>query len=168
MEMPFTLPPKRNPGDVIRSGEWNQIIDDLDDLNTRLQAIGGAAGFYIFVFPLEGAVVDAGLVFDLQPFGFWSWTGRGLVLPVGARLKKLVLDVVSNTADGAVAVTVRHNETTVVATINIPAGATGIFTATIADYSIPEGDRLSLRIDASTPTTGSIQFGSGSLLASLG
>jgi uncharacterized membrane protein len=91
-----------------------------------------------------------------------------MALPAGARLKKLVLDVVSNTANGAVAVTVMHNEATVVATVNIPAGTTGIFTATIADYLIPEGDRLSLRIDASTPATGSVQFASGSLLASLG
>jgi hypothetical protein len=164
----FTLPPKRSPGDVIRSGEWNQIIDDLDNLNTRLQAVEGLAGFYILAFPLEGRTVSAGQVQDLQPFGTGNWTGRGLALPVGARLKKLVLDVVSNTADGAVAVTVRHNEATVVATVNIPAGTTGVFTATIADYPIPEGDRLSLRIDASAPTTGNVQFASGSLLASLG
>jgi hypothetical protein len=168
MEMPFTLPPRRNPGDVIRSGEWNQIIDDLDDLNTRLQAVEGTPAGYIFVFPIEGVELTAGYVADLQPFGTWSLTGRGLVLPVGVKLKKLVLDVVSNTTDEAVVVTVRHNETTVVATINIPAGATGIFTATIANYSIPEGDRLSLRIDVSAPTTGSIKFASGSLLASLG
>jgi hypothetical protein len=164
----FVLPPRRSPGDVIRSGEWNQIIDDLDNLNTRLQAVEGLAGFYILAFPLEGRTVGAGQVQDLQPFGTGGWTGRGLVLPVGARLKKLVLDVVSNTADGAVAVTVRHNEATVVATVNIPAGATGVFTATIADYLIPEGDRLSLRIDASAPTAGSVQFASGSLLAALG
>jgi hypothetical protein len=164
----FTLPPKRNPGDVIRSGEWNQIIDDLGDLNTRLQAVEGLAGFYVFVFPLEGRTVNAGQTLDLQPFGTGNWTGRGLTLPVGTKLKKLILDVVSNTTDGAVAVTVMHNETTVVATVNIPTGATGIFTATIADYPIPEGDRLSLRIDASAPTTGSVQFASGSLLASLG
>jgi hypothetical protein len=168
MEMPFTLPPRRNPGDVIRSGEWNQIIDDLDDLNTRLQGVEGATAGYIFVFPIEGVVLVAGDVVDLQPFGTWSWTGRGLALPVGVKLKKLILDVVSNTTDGAVVVTVRHNETTMVTTVNIPAGATGIFTATIADYSIPEGDRLSLTIDASAPTTGSIRFASGSLLASLG
>jgi hypothetical protein len=166
--LPFTLPPRRNPGDVIRSGEWNQIIDDLDDLNTRLQALEGLAGYYVFVFPLEGQTVNAGQTLDLQPFGTGNWTGRGLVLPVGVELKKLVIDVVSNTTDGAVAVTVRHNETTVVATVNIPAGATGIFTATIADYSVPEGDRLSLRIDVSAPTSGSIQFASGSLLTSLG
>jgi hypothetical protein len=164
----FVLPPKRNPGDVIRSSEWNQIIDDLDDLNTRLQAVEGMAGFYVFVFPLEGGTVNAGQTLDLQPFGTGNWTGRGLALPVGAKLKKLILDVVSNTANGAVAVTVRHNEATVVATVNIPAGATGIFMATIADYPIPEGDRLSLRIDASAPTTGGVQFASGSLLASLG
>jgi len=168
MEMPFTLPPRRNPGDVIRSGEWNQIIDDLDDLNTRLQAVEGATAGYIFVFPLEGAELIPGDVWDLQPFGWWALLGRGLVLPVGVRLKKLVLDVLANTTDGAVVVTVRHNETTVAATVNIPAGATGVFTATIADYSIPEGDRLSLRIDVSAPTTGSIKFASGSLLASLG
>jgi hypothetical protein len=168
MEMPFTLPPRRNPGDVIRSGEWNQIIDDLDDLNTRLQAVEGATAGYIFVFPLEGVELIPGDVVDLQPFGGWALLGRGLVLPVGVRLKKLVIDVVSNTTDGAVVVTVRHNETTVAATVNIPAGATGVFTATIADYSIPEGDRLSLSIDVSAPTTGSIKFASGSLLASLG
>jgi hypothetical protein len=164
----FTLPPRRNPGDVIRSGEWNQIIDDLDNLNTRLQGIEATIGYYVFTFPLEGYIVDAGQVQNLQPFGTGNWTGRGLVLPVGVKLKKLVIDVVSNTTDGAVAVTVRHNETTVVATVNIPAEATGIFTATIADYSIPEGDRLSLRIDVSAPTSGNIQFASGSLLASLG
>jgi hypothetical protein len=164
----FVLPPRRSPGDVIRSGEWNQIIDGLDNLNTRLQAVEATAGYYVFVFPLEGRTVSAGQVQDLQPFGTGNWTGRGMALPAGARLKKLVLDVVSNTANGAVAVTVMHNETTVVATVNIPAGTTGIFTATIADYLIPEGDRLSLRIDASTPATGSVQFASGSLLASLG
>jgi len=166
--LPFTLPPRRNPGDVIRSGEWNQIIDDLDNLNTRLQTLEGLAGFYAFVFPLEGRTVNAGQTLDLQPFGTGNWAGRGLTLPVGAKLKKLVIDVVSNTNDGAVVITVRHNEATVVATVNIPAGATGVFTATIADYSILEGDRLSLRIDASAPTTGAIQFASGSLLASLG
>jgi len=166
--MPFTLPPRRNPGDVIRSGEWNQIIDDLDDLNTRLQAVEGATAGYIFVFPLEGVELIPGDVVDLQPFGTWYWTGRGLVLPVGVKLKKLVIDVESNTTDGDVVVTVRHNETTVAATVNIPAGATGVFTATIADYYIPEGDRLSLTIDVSAPTAGSIKFGSGSLLGSLG
>jgi hypothetical protein len=164
----FTLPPRRSPGDVIRSGEWNQIIDDLDDLNTRLQAVETAPAGYIFVFPLEGVELTPGDVVDLQPFGTGNWTGRGLVLPVGVKLKKLVIDVVSNTTDGAVAVTVRHNETTVVATVNIPAGATGIFTATIANYSIPEGDRLSIRINVSAPTSGNIRFASGSLLASLG
>jgi hypothetical protein len=164
----FTLPPKRNPGDVIRSGEWNQIIDDLDDLNTRLQALEGLAGYYVFVFPLEGQTLNAGQTLDLQPFGAGNWAGRGLVLPVGVKLKKLVIDVVSNTTDGAVVVSVRHNENTVVATVNIPAGATDVFTTTIADYSIPEGDRLSLRIDVSAPTSGGIQFASGSLLASLG
>jgi hypothetical protein len=168
MEMPFTLPPRRNPGDVIRSGEWNQIIDCLDDLNTRLQAVEEATAGYIFVFPLEGVELTPGYVVDLQPFGTWLWVGRGLVLPVGVKLKRLVLDVVSNTTDGAVVVTVRHNEATVAATVNIPAGATGIFTATIADYSIPEGDRISLTVDASAPTTGSIKFASCSLLASLG
>jgi hypothetical protein len=168
MEMPFTLPPRRNPGDVIRSGEWNQIIDDLDDLNTRLQAVEEATAGYIFVFPLEGEDVYAGEMWDIQPYGRWRWPGRGLVLPVGVKLKKLVIDVVSNTTDGDVVVSVRHNEDTVVATVNIPAGTTGTFTATIADYSIPEGDRLSLRIDVSAPTSGNIRFASGSLLASLG
>jgi hypothetical protein len=164
----FTLPPRRNPGDVIRSGEWNQIIDDLDNLNTRLQAVEAATAGYIFIFPVTGAVLAPGDVYDVLPSGWWGGTGRGQVLPVGVKLKKLVIDVESNTTDGDVVVTVRHNETTVVATVNIPAGATGTFTATIADYPIPEGDRLSLRIDATTPTTGDIQFASGSLLASLG
>jgi hypothetical protein len=168
MEMPFTLPPRRNPGDVIRSGEWNQIIDDLDDLNTRLQSVEAAAAGYIFIFPVTGADLVRGDVYDILPSGWWGGTGRGQVLPVGVKLKKLVVDVVSNTTDGDVVITVRHNEDTVVATVNIPAGATGVFTATIADYSIPEGDRLSLRIDVSAPTTGDITFASASLLASLG
>lgn len=160
--MPFVLPPKRNPGDVIRSAEWNQIIDDLDDLNTRVTALESAPpptlGGDIIGVAMSGFVQVAGSVVQVQPFTGQLGASRGLTLPVRMKFKRLVIDVLSNSLDGPAVIRARHNETNIMASITVSAGATGVFATAISDYIVPADNRVDFVVDLGGASDGSIDI----------
>lgn len=160
--MSFVLPPRRNPGDVIRSGEWNQIIDALANLNTRVSALEAlpppSPGGDIIGVAMSGFVLEAGTVTQVQPFTGQVGASRGLTLPVRMKFKRLVIDVLDNTLDGEAAILARHNESSIIASITVPAGETGVFATEISDYTVPADHRVEFLVNLTDATSGDIDI----------
>jgi len=164
----FELPPRRSPGDVIRSAEWNKIIDALENLNARVEALEGggpaAQSWIIIGAAMAGYIIDAGNSFSIQPFTADRGSSLGFTLSIGITFKKFVLHIQSNDLDGPTYFRAVHNEVDSFAEITVPAGETGTFTVDIADYTVPALDRVFFEVDTTASTFGSLDLVSISLL----
>jgi len=168
----FELPPRRSPGDVIRSAEWNKIIDALENLNARLEALESGAGgggpttqsWIIIGAAMSGYIIDAGDSFSIQPFTADRGSSMGFTLPIGITFRRFVLYIQSNDLDGPAYFRAVHNETDNFAEITVNAGETGTFTVDIDDYTVPALDRVFFEVDTTASTSGSLDLVSISLL----
>jgi hypothetical protein len=166
--MTLTLPPKRSPGDVIRSAEHNMLIDALTVVDNRLTTVEAIAGGDTIGFASAGLSIPYGVQRQVQPFSGVTDAPRGLTMPAKAKFKKFYIDVANNTLDSSTTIKARHNETTAIATITVLAGQTGLFSATINDYVVNEGERIDFQVDTTPSTTGNIVIVSMSLFCLYG
>lgn len=153
--MAIVLPPKKYPGDVIRSADHNLIVDALDTLDKRLQLTS------ILAIPTGRITMSSGTKGVYVPFnpsvqGSDPSVAVGWPLPFRARLNVIVTYVASNTLNGPCHIKVYVNEQETPMSISIAPNSTGLILNEFAEIYAAQGARVSLFISTDEATSGSI------------
>jgi len=144
-------------GDVILPEDHNLQTDAIAKLTDIVETIpppGVPAGIPIILPAVTPPrFVEGGYDYEFAPFVFRHIIEvegvlvPGFPMPFQVTLKKFLVHIRDNTLDATAAITAFHDETNVIASVSIPAGATGVFTATINDYVVPENGRIAFYVD---------------------
>jgi len=153
--MPIALPPKVMPGDPIRSATTNALIDAIAALDRRTSLTG------ILAIPLGPTTIPYGVKKVYIPFrdtdlGNDPAQVLGWPMPFKARITNMTAHVVSNSLNGATAITLYVNETSTLLAIQINAGETGTKANQINEVIADAGARLSILVDTAGSTSGEI------------
>jgi hypothetical protein len=147
-------------GDIILPEDHNLQTDAITKLTDIVEAIL-PTGVPIMLHPAEPpGPLSGGYDFEYAPFmsAFdaprYGELAPGFPMPFQVTLKKFIVRIGYNELDATSTITAFHDETNAIATISIPAGDTGLFTATINDYVIPENGRIAFYVDLSASSTG--------------
>lgn len=152
--MSFQTVPRHAPADVIKSSEWNIIADDLDYLNDQVESLketlNETSKRQLMITCMS--TINAG---DAKEYavGCKDLEGR-TPMPLAGKTAKMRVKCSSNSLDADITITLRINGSDTSLTLTLSAGSpTGEAEAEIL-YS--EGDELSIYVDASGASSGSI------------
>lgn len=162
--MSITLPPKVAPGDVIRSAYHNMLVDAVATLDERTSQT------FILAVPLAGTEIPYGVRKVYVPYlglavGEDPSQDVGFPLPFRTKLALLKVYAASNSLNKSAKVTLYRNGSPTIFTLTIPAGQSGLFVNDISELVFDEGDRLTIVLDTSASTSGSITLTGISLAA---
>jgi hypothetical protein len=150
-------------GDIILPEDHNLQTDAITKLTDVVETIpppGAPAGVPIILPAVTPPFfVQGGYDYEFAPFVYRDIIEvdgvlvPGFPMPFQVTLKKFLVHIRDNLLDATATITVFHDETNIITTISIPAGATGVFTTTINDYIVPENGRIAFYVDlrASSP-----------------
>jgi hypothetical protein len=164
--MSITLPPKVTPGDVIRSAYHNALVDAVATLDNRTSRT------FILAVPMAGAEIPYGvkrLYVPYVPLYVSEDPSQDLGFPFPMRVKVSLFKayILANTLNKATTITIYKNAQATTFTLSIPAGGTGLFLNDVPELIFEEGDRMTILVDTSQSTTGSIRVSGLSLAARL-
>ena len=148
--MSFQTVPRHAPADVIKSSEWNIIADDLDYLNDQVESLKESLKRQLMITCVS--TINAG---DAKEYavGCKDLEGR-TPMPLAGKTAKMRVKCSSNSLDADITITLRINGSDTSLTLTLSAGSlTGEVEAEV-EYS--DGDELSIYIDASGASSGSI------------
>jgi hypothetical protein len=144
-------------GDVILPEDHNLQTDAITKLTDVVETVpppGVPAGVPIILPAVTPPpFVEGGFDYEFAPFVHRDIIveegvlAPGFPMPFQVTLKKFLVQIGLNELDATAIITAFHDETNVIASISIPAGATGIFTTTINDYIVPENGRIAFYVD---------------------
>jgi hypothetical protein len=142
-------------GDVILPEDHNLQTDAITELTDVVETISPPRMPIILPATTPISLLEGGYIYQSAPFmAVDVAVGEdvlipGFPVPFQVTLKKFLVHIEINELDGPAIIKALHDGTNIIATITVPAGDTGVFTATIDDYVVPENGRISYYIDLS-------------------
>jgi hypothetical protein len=140
-------------GDIIQPEDHNLQTDAITELTDVVEAISPARIPIILPAASTISLLWGGSSYMSAPFLAAEIAVDedvlvpGFPMPFQVTLNKFLVHIEINELDGPAIIKALHDGTNIIATITVPAGDTGVFTATIDDYVVPENGRISYYID---------------------
>jgi len=152
--MSYQTVPRHSPADVIKSEEWNLIADDLDYLYEQITANQETLKRRVFITACSA--INAGESKELA-LGCTDIEGR-TSMPIDGKIGSIYVRAESNGLDTDIEIKVCLNGGETLLKVTLKSGETRA-SATLAEgeeLGYEAGDDLSILVDASPATSGSI------------